>query len=179
LCQVKATFLAPRIVLFVAHEAAAPAWRHQTDHVAPRVLRRAEFEFQAARPIAAGSFPAAQTVFELGCGTGRLAENLLAHHLPADARYLGADISDTMAALSRVRLRRFGARAQVVRADGTVPLPAASGEFDRFVSVYVFDLLSPHDASAALAEACRPLRPGGAALSRRSAKSGQQSDDTR
>jgi ubiquinone/menaquinone biosynthesis C-methylase UbiE len=111
--------------------------------------------------IAAASFPAAHAVFELGCGTGRLAEHLLAHHLPAEARYLGADISDTMVALSRVRLRRFSHRAQVLRADATRPLPAASDQFDRLVSVYVLDLLSSKDARAALAEARRLLRPGG------------------
>jgi ubiquinone/menaquinone biosynthesis C-methylase UbiE len=123
---------------------------------------QAFYEDRAARQlIAAAAFPTAQAVFELGCGTGRLAENLLAHHLPSDARYLGADISDTMAGLSRPRLRRFGERAQILRADATMPLPAASGAFDRFVSVYVFDLLSPQAASTALAEARRLLRPGG------------------
>ena len=100
-------------------------------------------------------------MFELGCGTGRLAENLLARHLPADARYLGADISDTMVTLSQARLRRFGGRAHVLRADGTVPLPVASGGFDRFLAVYVFDLLGPGDAGAVIAQARRLLRPGG------------------
>jgi len=115
----------------------------------------------AAELIAAASFPAARSVFELGCGTGRLAENLLARHLPADARYLGTDISDTMVALSQARLRRFGGRARVLRADGTVPLPVASGGFDRFLAVYVFDLLGPGDAEAVIAQAQRLLRPGG------------------
>ena len=100
-------------------------------------------------------------MFELGCGTGRLAENLLTGHLPAHARYLGADISDTMAALSQTRLRRFGQRAHVLRADATAPLPVASGGFDRFLAVYVFDLLSPRDARAAIAQAQRLLQPGG------------------
>src|SRR6266516_1733321 len=44
--------------------------------------------------LAHGSFPGDRSVFELGCGTGRLAGSLLASHLPADAGYLGADISD-------------------------------------------------------------------------------------
>ncbi len=74
--------------------------------------------------LAYGSFPAARWVFELGCGTGRLAGRQLARHL-ADAGYLGADISDTMAALSRTRLRRSGRRAKVIRADGTKLLPVA------------------------------------------------------
>ena len=115
----------------------------------------------AAELIAAASFPAARSVFELGCGTGRLAENLLARHLPADASYLGADISDTMVALSQARLRRFGGRARVLRADGTVPLPVASGGFDRFLAVYVLDLLGPGDAGAVIAQARRLLRLGG------------------
>ena len=115
----------------------------------------------AAELIAAASFPAARSVFELGCGTGRLAENLLARHLPADARYLGADISDTMVTLSQARLRRFGGRARVLRANGTVPLPVADGGFDRFLAVYVFDLLGPGDAAAVIAQARRLLRPGG------------------
>ena len=100
-------------------------------------------------------------MFELGCGTGRLAENLLARHLPADARYLGADISDTMVTLSQARLRRFGGRAHVLRADAGTPLPIADGEFDRFLAVYVFDLLGPGDAAAVIAQAWRLLRPGG------------------
>ena len=115
----------------------------------------------AAELIAAASFPAARSVFELGCGTGRLAENLLARHLPAGARYLGADISDTMVTLSQARLRRFGGRAHVLRADATVPLPAADGGFDRFLAVYVLDLLAPGDATAVIAQARRLLRPGG------------------
>ena len=111
--------------------------------------------------IAAASFPAARSVFELGCGTGRLAENLLARHLPADARYLGADISDTMVRLSQARLRRFGQRAHVLKADGTTPLPLADGAFDRFVMVYVIDLLSPGDAQTAITQARRVLRSQG------------------
>jgi ubiquinone/menaquinone biosynthesis C-methylase UbiE len=111
--------------------------------------------------IAAASFPAARSVFELGCGTGRLAEKLLACHLPADARYLGADISGTMVRLSQARLRRFGQRAGVLRADGTTPLPVADAAFDRFIAVYVLDLLCPGDARTALAQARRVLRPHG------------------
>ena len=100
-------------------------------------------------------------MFELGCGTGRLAENLLARHLPADASYLGADISDTMVTLSQARLRRFGGRSHVLRVDGTAPLPVADGGFDRFLAVYVLDLLAPGDATAVIAQARRLLRPGG------------------
>lgn len=103
----------------------------------------------------------ARTVFELGCGTGRLAARLLAGQLPASSRYLGADISSTMTSLARVRLRHFGRRAEIIRADATRPLPLASATFDRFLAIYMLDLLSPADAAAVTAEARRLLRPGG------------------
>ncbi|MGE5292098.1 MAG: class I SAM-dependent methyltransferase [Micromonosporaceae bacterium] len=66
-----------------------------------------------------------------------------------------------MAALSRKRLRPFARRAGVIRVDGTRPLPVAGGRFDRFLAVYVLDLLSPADAWDVVAEARRVLRPGG------------------
>jgi SAM-dependent methyltransferase len=111
--------------------------------------------------LAHGGFDDARAVLEAGCGTGRLAARLLDGTLPADARYLGADIGSTMTALARARLRPFGGRAQVIRADGTRPLPVADGLFDRFVAVYLLDLLAPGDAAVMLAEARRILRPGG------------------
>lgn len=111
--------------------------------------------------LARGRFGDARAVFELGCGTGRLAARLLGHQLPADARYLGADISGTMTSLSRARLRRFGRRAAIIRAEGTWPLPLAAGAFDLFLAVYVLDLLAPREAAALVAEARRLLRPGG------------------
>lgn len=102
-----------------------------------------------------------RAVFEFGCGTGRLAARLLDRQLPADARYLGADISTTMTALSRARLRRFGPRAAIIQADGTRPLPLAAGAFDRFLAIYVLDLLGLSQATDIVSEARRLLRPGG------------------
>lgn len=111
--------------------------------------------------LAHGRFGDARAVFEVGCGTGRLAARLLGHLLPAGACYLGADISGTMTSLSRARLRRFGRRAAIIQADGSLPLPLAAGAFDRFLAVYVLDLLAPGQAAALIAEARRMLRPGG------------------
>ncbi|HUY47230.1 MAG TPA: class I SAM-dependent methyltransferase [Streptosporangiaceae bacterium] len=111
--------------------------------------------------LAHGRFGDARAVLELGCGTGRLAARLLGRHLPAGARYLGADISGTMTALSRARVDRFGRRAAVIQADGTRQLPLAAGAFDRFLAVYVLDLLGPAESAAIVAEARRLLRPGG------------------
>ena len=111
--------------------------------------------------LAHGRLDQARAVFEFGCGTGRLAARLLSQFMPVGARYLGADISDTMTSLTKARLGRFGDRAAVVRADGTAPFPLTSGAFDRFLAIYVVDLLGPAETAAIVAEARRLLRPGG------------------
>jgi SAM-dependent methyltransferase len=111
--------------------------------------------------LARGRLGQAHEVFEFGCGTGRLAARLLGEFLPAGARYVGADISDTMTSLSKARLGRFGGRAAVIQADGTGPLPLTSSAFDRFLAVYVLDMLGPAETAAIVAEARRLLRPGG------------------
>ncbi|MGE5248130.1 MAG: class I SAM-dependent methyltransferase, partial [Verrucomicrobiota bacterium] len=49
--------------------------------------------------IAHASFGKAGAVLEFGSGTGRLAETLLARHLPPTARYLALDVSGTMVSL--------------------------------------------------------------------------------
>jgi ubiquinone/menaquinone biosynthesis C-methylase UbiE len=100
-------------------------------------------------------------VVELGCGTGRVAERLLATALPPGARYLGIDASATMVGLARTRLARFGARAEVRQSDGTPRIDAPDASFDRFLCTYVLDLLSEDDVRRALTEARRLLVPGG------------------
>lgn len=111
--------------------------------------------------VRASSFESARSVLELGCGTGRFAERLLADHLPDDARYLGVDVSPRMVSLSRRRLARFGPRAEVQRTDGSIGVGAPAAAFDRVVSTYVCDLLSETDVEALVAEAGRLLRDGG------------------
>jgi ubiquinone/menaquinone biosynthesis C-methylase UbiE len=103
-----------------------------------------------------GGFDSATRVFELGCGTGRFAETLFEHRLPASASYLGVDISTTMVALARKRLERFGSRAAVTEGDAL-----ADGRFDRIVCTYVLDLLSENDIREFLVESARALAPGG------------------
>jgi ubiquinone/menaquinone biosynthesis C-methylase UbiE len=103
----------------------------------------------------------AAAVFELGCGTGRFARDLLERSLPLDARYLAVDASDTMLALSRRNLARFGGRVEVRASPGELRFDVPDGSFDRFVSTYVLDLLSEADIAAALAGAHRMLEPGG------------------
>lgn len=103
----------------------------------------------------------ATAVVELGCGTGRIAAELLRRWLPAEATYLGIDVSSTMVGLARQRVADFGERAEIRQTDGAPRIAAPDGAFDRFVSTYVLDLLSLEDIDAVLAEAHRVLRPGG------------------
>lgn len=111
--------------------------------------------------IAHARFPEARRVFELGCGTGKLAARLLAQHLPPAATYLGCDVSSTMIGLASERLAAYGARAVVTRTDGSRRLPLGDHSVDRVVSSYVLDLLSEEDVRQFFAEAHRVLVPGG------------------
>jgi len=109
-------------------------------------------------------FSTAASVVEFGCGTGRFAETILDRDLPADAKYLGVDVSSTMIDLARKRLARFGERVMVRQSDGTPSIPAswlAPATADRFVSNYVLDLLSDDDIAAVLTHAHRVLADGG------------------
>jgi ubiquinone/menaquinone biosynthesis C-methylase UbiE len=113
-----------------------------------RLLTRADFEHALA-------------VFELGCGTGRLAERLLRERLPPTARYVGVDISTTMTQLAERKLDRWGERAVVRGSDGTIRQPDQDRTFDRFVATYVLDLLSEAQIRDVLGEARRVLTADG------------------
>jgi ubiquinone/menaquinone biosynthesis C-methylase UbiE len=101
-------------------------------------------------------------VFELGCGTGRLAARRLRERLPGESRYLGVDVSPLMVRLAGDRLGgwRPRARAELLEPPARA-LPGADAEFDRFIATYVLDLLTTDDADAILAEAARLLAPTG------------------
>lgn len=107
------------------------------------------------------SLESAKSVIEFGCGTGRLAGSFLTNHLPADAEYLGLDVSPVMVRLTEERLASFGDRARVLLTTGETTLPVASESFDRFISIYVLDILSEDDIRSLVAEAHRVLAPGG------------------
>ena len=106
-------------------------------------------------------FAEAQAVFEFGCGTGRFAAELFAEHLPPAAQYVGCDVSETMIGLARQRLVPYGSRAEVRHTDGSPRVDSPDQTFDRFVSNYVLDLLSPEDIRLVLAEAYRVLTADG------------------
>ncbi len=110
--------------------------------------------------VAHAAFDEARAIVELGCGTGRFAQRLLA--LSPAARYEGFDVSTTMLDIAGDRLAGPVDRARLHRLDpGTVRLPLPDRSADRFVSAYVLDLLPPADIHTTLDEARRVLVPGG------------------
>jgi len=111
--------------------------------------------------IAHAGFDSAHSVFEFGCGTGSFAAGLLQRCLPADARFVGLDISSTMVSLAQERLKPWSGRARVYQTDGSPRIPEPDGSFDRFVSTYVLDLLAPDFINQLLSEAHRLVVPGG------------------
>lgn len=120
------------------------------------------FEHPAINEMTAhAAFDSAHSVLEFGCGTGALAARLLQHYLPADARYVGLDISSTMVSLAQERLKPWSDRAHVHRSDGSPRIGEPASSFDRFVSTYVFDLLTPDFIDQLLSEGHRLLTPGG------------------
>ncbi|MCA9662176.1 MAG: class I SAM-dependent methyltransferase [Myxococcales bacterium] len=106
----------------------------------------------------------ARSLLEVGCGTGRVAAEILTRDETAnDLRYLGLDISETMIGLARERLVRFGPRAQVFRVDvaATDGLPVADGGVDRVLATYVLELMRPDDRDRLVDAAAKALAPGG------------------
>ncbi len=108
-----------------------------------------------------GEFDSACNVFELGCGTGSLARKLFTESFPTTTRYLGVDVSETMAALARHNLADFARRAMVVQTDGEMHFDEPKGFYDRFVATYVFDLLPEEPIYRGLVEAHRLLATHG------------------
>lgn len=108
-----------------------------------------------------GRFDSAYTVFEFGCGTGRLAHQLLAEYLSSDCLYSAVDISPKMVAITRARLEPWEDRTSISVSTGSVELDYADSSFDRFICIYVIDLLSDADAFRLIEDAHRILRPDG------------------
>jgi ubiquinone/menaquinone biosynthesis C-methylase UbiE len=102
-------------------------------------------------------------VLDIGCGTGRLAERLLA--APTVRSVVGCDFSAGMLAHAAERLapaaRASTATVTLVRGDAT-RLPFADAAFDAAVSTEAFHWFPDQDA--ALRELRRVLRPGGRLL---------------
>jgi len=99
--------------------------------------------------------PTPERVLDLACGTGLLIERLLRRD-PA-VELTGVDISEEMLAQASQRLLGCG-RVRLL-CGSAERIPVASGSFDAVVVSNAFHLV--RDASAALAECRRALRPGG------------------
>jgi SAM-dependent methyltransferase len=106
-------------------------------------------------------FAQVQSVVEVGCGTGRLAERLLRDELPEKARYRGLDLSATMVRLARNRLRPFPDRATIVHTDGSMAVDQPDCSQDLVLATYLLDLLPASEIQAFLDETHRLLQPDG------------------
>lgn len=108
-----------------------------------------------------GRFESAKSVFELGCGTGRFAHELLSNCLSGTSTYQGYDLSPEMVRLAEEKISGFGERAHVHLTDGSLSFDVPDASIDRFVANYVLDLLPHEDIETAVREAYRMLEPGG------------------
>ena len=111
--------------------------------------------------LARAALERARAVVDFGCGTGRLAERLLAEHLGPDATYVGFDVSGAMVERTRARVAPWGTRARAELTDGRPRVPLDDASADRFICTFVLDLLDEADIRALLDEAHRVLVPGG------------------
>jgi len=103
----------------------------------------------------------AAAILEFGCGTGRLAKELLSNRLPETSTYLGLDLSSEMVSRARERIAPFSERADIRLTDGDVRFDVANESHDRVMACYVLDLLSDQDIDLFFLEANRVLQPGG------------------
>jgi ubiquinone/menaquinone biosynthesis C-methylase UbiE len=93
------------------------------------------YEGPAIRDLLAHeAFEKTEATFQLGCGTGRFAERLLARSLPESATCSCFDFSSTMVALTQGRLAKYHNRAEVHFTDGSPKLALRDSRFDRVVA---------------------------------------------
>lgn len=105
-----------------------------------------------------GDFEHARSVYEAGCGTGRVARRLLRDIVAADCRYVGADISPRMVDLARKRTAPWR-NASVVLTD--ITSFRAEARADRVLSLFVVDLMPDREIAAFLDRAHDALDDGG------------------
>jgi len=103
-----------------------------------------------------GLMDPAWSVGDLGCGTGQISESLA----PFVRRVVAVDSSPAMLGAARGRLAATG--NVEVRAGELESLPVDDGELDAALLFLVLHYVA--EPAAALAEACRVLRPGGVLL---------------
>lgn len=127
--------------------------RHGADWDEMRALGLPGAEIEAALLDALP--PRIGRLLDIGCGTGGLLERLA----PRIEEGLGVDASRDMLALARTRLAERGLAQISVRQADMYRLALPDAAFDAVTLQMV--LHYAEDPAAALAEACRVLRPGG------------------
>ena len=111
--------------------------------------------------IELSDFKNARSIFEFGCGTGKLASRLLDNILPENARYQGVDISSTMIELCTKRTKNYRDRVNFKVSKGDLVFDIEDKSIDRFISTYVLDLLAEDDINTVINEAYRMLAVDG------------------
>jgi SAM-dependent methyltransferase len=97
----------------------------------PGLVRRREL---AVATVMAYANP---SVLDIGCGSGRVGEDVLE---AGAAKYVGFDLAEQMLDLARTRLARFGDRVTLVRGDFITAPPA--GSFDVVLGLGLFDYVA-------------------------------------
>lgn len=115
--------------------------------------RRELFGERFALEALAALLPETATIVDLGCGTGLLLERIA----PYVQRAIGVDSSAEMLALARKRIEPFRS-AELIEAP-VERLPLADAAADAALLLLVLGHVA--EPAAALAEACRIVRPGG------------------
>jgi len=133
--------------------------------------RQAAEDYDAAGPVihpcydevqtaVLAALPAeAQSIVDLGGGSGRLAERVLAER--PETRVSVVDPSEAFLELARRRLARFGDRARLVRLRAQEAWPEAVERPDAIVSTSALHHLDPGEKNAVFAACHEALRPGG------------------
>jgi ubiquinone/menaquinone biosynthesis C-methylase UbiE len=96
------------------------------------------------------------TVLEIGCGVGRLAQHLA----PYCRRWIGCDVSPNMLKFARERLAAFS-NIELVETSGYDLAPIEDASIDMVYCTVVFMHLDEWERYGYVEEAFRVLRPGG------------------
>lgn len=100
-----------------------------------------------------------ESVLEVAVGTGILFEKLL--QLNPNGRNEGIDITEAMLHRAKLRARKSGAVAYVLKIGDAYHLDYPNDCFDVLLNNYMFDLIPEQDFATILAEYKRVLCPGG------------------
>jgi ubiquinone/menaquinone biosynthesis C-methylase UbiE len=100
-----------------------------------------------------------QVIVDLGCGWGRVAEQLLSH---VNFKYIGIDFSDEMLKVAREEVEKRGdGRVEFKNYDLTQGIPLDDNVADRILANWGIVYFPQEELKRVLAEVHRVLKPGG------------------